>query len=691
VSGAAVIELGLVYICSTSPAGHFVGCGALVEGGYIATCRHVWRAAIASESAETGAPPEVEVEFPFARHDRNGRSKSRAALADDCVLEGEPAPDLVLLKPESIPSSVMTLQLAREAKFEVGPGHAGARLQMRDIIIRGTILGRKNAKGLRAFKADQSQGYWFEKGSSGSPVFLEGGQQLAGIIALSELGANEGESHLREAFVVPAMTINRYLGAMIGRRAVEDLAEKKGINPVALQQLLAELGHMDVPHDKIAERLYALVEDILAQAAKPVPVSNDGDDIDAAVAASRAKLGALDTAGALDVLRAKIAEEVDERARRLVPLMKEQAAVEQLAFDYEAAKKTLTEVTRLVPEDVWAFIVLGDLYVSTGPLEDAAKAFRHAEAAARRQVDGRDLSVSFNRLGDVQQAQGDLAAALKSYQAGLAIAERLAKADPGNAGWQRDLSVTYERIGNVQMGQGDLAGALKSYSDSLAIAERLANSDPGNAPWQRDLSVSYDRIGDVQKAQGNLAATLKSFSDSLAIRERLAKVDPGNAGWQRDLSVSYEKIGGVRQAQGDFASALKSFSDSLAIVERLARSDPGNAGWQRDLSVSYNKTGEMQVEQGDFASALKSISDSLAIAERLARSDPGNAGWQRDLAMSFGKLALLHKKSGDAAKARDFLRQGQAIMSRLTKLSPDNAVWKQDLAGFDKQIKELAP
>ena len=67
---------------------------------------------------------------------------------------------------------------------------------------------------------------------------------------------------------------------------------------------------------------------------------------------------------------------------------------------------------------------------------------------------------------------------------------RLARSDPGNAGWQRDLSVAYERVGNVQLAQGDLAGAVKSYRDSLAIAERLAQSDPGNAGWQRDLAIS---------------------------------------------------------------------------------------------------------------------------------------------------------------------------------------------------------
>ena len=58
----------------------------------------------------------------------------------------------------------------------------------------------------------------------------------------------------------------------------------------------------------------------------------------------------------------------------------------------------------------------------------------------------------------------------------LAIAERLAKADPGNAGWQRDLSVSHNKIGDVQREQGDLAAALTSYRASLAIAERLGSA-----------------------------------------------------------------------------------------------------------------------------------------------------------------------------------------------------------------------
>ena len=92
--------------------------------------------------------------------------------------------------------------------------------------------------------------------------------------------------------------------------------------------------------------------------------------------------------------------------------------------------------------------------------------------------------MSRDRVGDVLVAQGKLPEALKSFRDGLAIRERLASADPDNAGWQRDLSLSHEKIGDVLAVQGKLPEALKSFREQLAIAERLANADPGNADLQ---------------------------------------------------------------------------------------------------------------------------------------------------------------------------------------------------------------
>ena len=79
----------------------------------------------------------------------------------------------------------------------------------------------------------------------------------------------------------------------------------------------------------------------------------------------------------------------------------------------------------------------------------------------------------------------------------------LAAADPGNAEWQRDLSISWNRLGNVRSAQGDLQGALQAYTEKQNIADQLAAADPGNAEWQRDLSVSWNKLGDVRVAQAS--------------------------------------------------------------------------------------------------------------------------------------------------------------------------------------------
>ena len=140
---------------------------------------------------------------------------------------------------------------------------------------------------------------------------------------------------------------------------------------------------------------------------------------------------------------------------------------------------------------------------ATGPRSLSGSAWPRPIRATR--MAARSVGVARTRSATCRWPRAIWPAALTSYRASLAIAERLAKADPGNAGWQRDLSVSHNKIGDVQMAQGDLAGALTSYRASLAIRERLAKADPGNAGWQRDLSVSHDKIGDVQVSAGRSA------------------------------------------------------------------------------------------------------------------------------------------------------------------------------------------
>ena len=110
----------------------------------------------------------------------------------------------------------------------------------------------------------------------------------------------------------------------------------------------------------------------------------------------------------------------EEASRTEAAFLADEARVDQLQLNYDAACAKLAEAARLDPDNVWLWIDLGDLWVTRGSLAEAAKAFSAARDAATRSGDDRDLSVTYERIGDVQVAQGDLAGALKSLSDSVA-------------------------------------------------------------------------------------------------------------------------------------------------------------------------------------------------------------------------------------------------------------------------------
>jgi tetratricopeptide (TPR) repeat protein len=186
----------------------------------------------------------------------------------------------------------------------------------------------------------------------------------------------------------------------------------------------------------------------------------------------------------------------------------------------------------------------------------------------------RDLSASLERLGDMESVfhpeQG-----LASYQQALEIRQELAAADPRDVQAQRDLSVSYNKLGDVQLQLGDTAQALASYQQGLEISQELAAADPRDAQAQRDLSVSHNKLGDAYLQLGDTARALTSYQQGLEIRQKLAATDPGNADAQRDLSECYNKLGRVEEKRFAFdlagrrhnegRNALQSFIDRTGL------------------------------------------------------------------------------------------------------------------------------
>ncbi len=116
----------------------------------------------------------------------------------------------------------------------------------------------------------------------------------------------------------------------------------------------------------------------------------------------------------------------------------------------------------------------------------------------------------------MEAALGNRSTALDHYERGQALVQALAARDPNNAEWQRDLSVSYDRVGDISAARGDRDGALKAFNDGLEIAKALAARDPANVVWQTDLVVSAWKL-----ASAGAPDAARHIAEGLAILKRL--------------------------------------------------------------------------------------------------------------------------------------------------------------------------
>jgi tetratricopeptide (TPR) repeat protein len=161
-----------------------------------------------------------------------------------------------------------------------------------------------------------------------------------------------------------------------------------------------------------------------------------------------------------------LGEQADQRrgvsiqsAEDAVALYRQQAALQRLE-DVTAARATLEKALALAPDDFNLLWDAGDIAVETGVTAMALVHYRSMQLAAQAALKQapndakrqRDLSVSYNKIGNILAAQSDSDGALKSYRAGLMIREKLSARDPASAERQFDLVVSYWKLGSAKLG-----------------------------------------------------------------------------------------------------------------------------------------------------------------------------------------------------------------------------------------------
>ncbi len=160
---------------------------------------------------------------------------------------------------------------------------------------------------------------------------------------------------------------------------------------------------------------------------------------------------------ALDLLKAGKPKEAEPLLAAVAADKKKRAATEskeaadayrnlaaiKAVSDPRSAREAYAEAAKLDPDHVEGMIRHCWFQMEAGNLAEAESACRRVVAIGKAGTDDRNLYWARLVLGDIESARGDLVRARATYDEARAIAQRLADADKGNAGWQRDLMTSH--------------------------------------------------------------------------------------------------------------------------------------------------------------------------------------------------------------------------------------------------------
>lgn len=249
---------------------------------------------------------------------------------------------------------------------------------------------------------------------------------------------------------------------------------------------------------------------------------------------------------------------------------------------------------------------------------------RYAEAAAHlgearrlyEQVggDALGLGITLERLGNLHDAQGDYAAAVRIYADAGDIFARV-----GNRYWQ---GAALNNIGNVYYHRNQLDKAQHYYELALPMFRDI----------HRDLTASYvlNNLAVISDDRGDAAGAIKNYREALALR-RAAGAEAAEADTLLNLGHAYWSV-------GEFEQAHRVLNEAMAIYVK-EKDEP-------DQSYVMAALADIDVQKDRLAAARRGYAQALAIRKAKGMGND-TAEAERDLA----EVALL---TGDPELAEKF-------------------------------------
>ena len=297
-------------------------------------------------------------------------------------------------------------------------------------------------------------------------------------------------------------------------------------------------------------------------------------------------------------------------------------------------------------------------------------------------------SKALQKIGNVRQDEGQLAAALESYLAASELGAELLRRSPDDPEREAAYGETLNHLGNAQYFQGDRDRALESFTRAAELLARATAARPRD-DWLQFLSSARTNAGRVLETRGEFVAARTLYESVLATATLLASRQPGDVQRQADLADAHDSLGKIALEQGQLAQAILDYRDVHRIKSELASRSPDDRDALERLLISNGILGRTLALCGAEVEASKHVSEAVGAARNLVAFDAKQADWRFWLGKYGLQLGSIARGAGRLQEAAD--RDGEAlrVLSALVATDPTNSAWQRELAGAQVESARL--
>jgi serine/threonine protein kinase len=298
----------------------------------------------------------------------------------------------------------------------------------------------------------------------------------------------------------------------------------------------------------------------------------------------------------------------------------------------------------------------------------------------------------YDRLGNLESAVGDFAAAERSYTKGRDIAARLEQRFPDEELYRVNRLLAGAKISPILLARGDVKAADAIYDAVSPEAEQLAAKRPTDPRVLELLSV-------VQLQKYSRLLRAKRWDDALtAMRElcniyrRRAKVEPDKIARQRDV------IDGDRLLAGNL-TAFKTpdkLDEAGKLLERAAVAIDAlpdrTSAPTRELRASVQSSlADYYDNRKEYAKSVAAYTVAVKEYKTLADQFADRPNYRYQEASTLYYLAIATSSNRDEKAAMTHLEKSEQLLAELVRTHKGNARYERMHSVVSDLLKKVRP